>query len=89
MNGEYMVSLFVTKNLEVTVKTVMVREGFDSRDIVIMENSASIPAVFRQEQGVIADFGMTMLSTMPLEESNRHPRHTTTKDWHRRSPTSR
>ena len=62
MNGEHMVSLFVTKNLEVTIKTVTVREGFDGRDILVMENRASIPATLRQGQGVIADFGTLLLS---------------------------
>ena len=56
-----MVSLFVTENLEVTVRVVTVQEEFDSGDIVVMENGVSIPAVFRQEQGMIADFGMLVL----------------------------
>ena len=61
MNRKNMVSLFVTENLEVIVRAVTVQEEFDSGDIVVMENGVSIPAVFRQEQGVIADFGMLVL----------------------------
>ena len=61
LNGKYMVSLFVTETLEVTVRAVMVREEFDSGDIVVMENGVSIPAVFRQEQGMITDFRTLVL----------------------------
>ena len=43
LNGKYMVSLFVTKNLEVTMKTFTVWEGFNSIDILVMENGAFIP----------------------------------------------
>ena len=57
INGEHMMSLFVTDNLEATVKTVTVRERFNSRDIMVIENGADIPATLRQGQGVIADFG--------------------------------
>ena len=61
LNGKKMVSLFVTENLEVTVRLVTVQEEFDSGDLVVMENGVSIPAVFRQEQGVIANFGTLVL----------------------------
>ena len=47
VNGEHMVSLLVTENLEFTMKTVMVREGFDSGDILVIENGASISATLR------------------------------------------
>ena len=50
-----MVSLWNAKNLEVTIQSITTREDFDSRDIVIMGNSVSIPAASQQEQGVIAD----------------------------------
>ena len=58
---EHMSSLFVTENLEVTVKTVTVREMFDNWDIMVIENGAYIPATLRQGQGVIADFGTLLL----------------------------
>ena len=45
---EHMSSLFVTENLEVTVKTVTVREMFDNWDIMVIENGAYIPATLRQ-----------------------------------------
>ena len=61
MNGTKMVSLFVTENLEVTIRIVTLQEKFESGDLVVMENSVSIPAVFRQERGVIADFGTLVL----------------------------
>ena len=57
MNSNRMESVFVTESLEVTTRTVTVREDFNSGDIVVRENGVSIPAAFRQEQGVIADFG--------------------------------
>ena len=57
INRRQMSSLFITESLEVTMRTVTVREDFDSGDIVVRENGVSIPAAFRQEQGVIADFG--------------------------------
>ena len=56
-----MSSLFVTENLEVTVKTVTVREMFDNWDIMVIENGTYILATLRQGQGVIADFGTLLL----------------------------
>ena len=58
---EHMMSLFVTENLEVTVKTVTVRERFDNGDIMVIENGAYILATLRQGQGVISDFGTLLL----------------------------
>ena len=58
---EHMSSLFVTENLEVTVKTVTVREMFDNWDIMVIENGAYIPATLRQGRGVLADFGTLLL----------------------------
>ena len=48
-NGHKRVSPKNTENLEVTIRSFITREDFDRGDIVIMENGASIPAVFRQE----------------------------------------
>ena len=56
INGRKISSLFVTKSLEVTMRTVTVQEDFDNGDIVVRENSVSIPTVFQQDQVVIADF---------------------------------
>ena len=57
VDGNRMESLFVTESLEVTRRTVMVREEFDTGDIVVRENGVTIPATYRQDQGMIADFG--------------------------------
>ena len=57
----HMSSLFVTVNLEVTVKTVTLRERFDNGDMMVIENGAYILATLRQGQGVIADFGTLLL----------------------------
>ena len=56
MDSNRMESLFVTESLEGTIRTVTVGEEFDSEDIVVRENGVSIPATFRQDQGVVADF---------------------------------
>ena len=56
-----MVSLLVTKSLEVTMKKVMVREDFDSRDILVTDNGVSVTVTLRQEQDVISNFGMQLL----------------------------
>ena len=47
INREHMMSLFVTENLEVTVKTVTVRERFNNRYIMVIENGAYILATLR------------------------------------------
>ena len=56
VDGNRMESLFVTESLEVTRRTVMVREEFNTGDIVVRENGVTIPATYRQDQGIIADF---------------------------------
>ena len=48
-----MESLFVTKSLEVTIRTLTVREEFDTGDIVVRENGVSILAAYRQDIGII------------------------------------
>ena len=60
MDSNRMESLFVTESLEVTLRTVMIREEFDTGDIVMKENGVSIPAVYRQDFGMIANFGTLM-----------------------------
>ena len=57
MDSNRMESLLVTKSLEVTIRTVMIREEFNTGDIVVKENSVSIPAAYKQNTGMIADFG--------------------------------
>ena len=61
LHGKKMDSLLVTENLEITVQVVIVCQEFNSGDLVVMENGVSIPAVFRQDQGVSADFGTLVL----------------------------
>ena len=60
VNGECMVSLMVTKSLEVTVC-----EDFDSRDILVTDNGVSVAATLRQGQGIISDFGTLLLRQWP------------------------
>ena len=60
INSRRMESLFITESLEVTIRTVMVREEFDTGNIVVRENGISIPAAYRQDTGMIADFGTLM-----------------------------
>ena len=57
VDSNKMESLFVTKSLEVTIRTVTVREEFNTDNIVIRENGVSIPAAYRQDLGMIANFG--------------------------------
>ena len=57
VDGNRMESLFVTESLEVTIRTVTVREEFDTGDIVVKENGVSILAAYRQDLGMITDFG--------------------------------
>ena len=57
INGRRMESLFITESWEVTIRTVTVQEEFTTGDIVVRENGIFIPAAFRQDQGVVADFG--------------------------------
>ena len=57
VDSNRMESLLVTESLEVTIRTVTIREEFDTGDNVVKENGVSIPAVYRQDTGMIADFG--------------------------------
>ena len=57
----HMSNLFVMENLEVTAKTVTVRERFDNGDMMVLENGAYLLATLRQGQGVIADIGTLLL----------------------------
>ena len=60
MDSNRMESLFVTESLEVTIRTVMIREEFDTGDIIVKENGVSILAMYRQDLGMIANFGTLM-----------------------------
>ena len=57
INGNRMESLFVNESLEVTIRTVTVIEEFDTCNIIVREKCDSIPAAYRQDQGMIIDFG--------------------------------
>ena len=50
-------NLLAIEDLEVTMRRVTFREDFNSGDMVVLENGVSIPAQFRQDSGVVADFG--------------------------------
>ena len=57
VKGRLVSSLLVTESLEVTVREVTIQEDFDTGDIVVKDNGVSIPAAFRQDQGMLTDFG--------------------------------
>ena len=57
----HMSNLFVTENLEVITKTVMVQERFDNGDMMVLENGAYILATLRRGQVIITDFGTLLL----------------------------
>ena len=57
VDGERVASLLTTENLEFTIRTVTVREEYDTGDIVIKENGVSIPAAYKQNTGMNTDFG--------------------------------
>ena len=61
VNGKHMVSLLVTESLEVTMKRVIVREDFDTGDIMVTDNGISVTATLRQGQGVISNFRTLLL----------------------------
>ena len=46
LNGHKMDNLLAIEDLEVTMQRVTIREDFDSRDLVVLENRVSIPAQF-------------------------------------------
>ena len=56
VDGERVASLLTTENLEFTIRTVTVREEYDTGDIVIKENGVSIPAAYKQNTGMNTDF---------------------------------
>ena len=57
VDSNRMESLLVTENLKVTIRTVTIREEFDTGDIVMKENGVSIPAAYEQNASMITDFG--------------------------------
>ena len=57
VDGEMVASLLTTESLEFTIRTVMVREEYDTGDIVIKENGVSIPAAYKQNSGMNTNFG--------------------------------
>ena len=46
LNGHRMDDLLAVEDLEVTMRGVTIREDFNSRDMVVLENGVSIPAQF-------------------------------------------
>ena len=52
VDGERIASLLTTENLEFTIRTVTVREEYDTGDIIIRENGVSIPAAYKQTGGM-------------------------------------
>ena len=50
-------ALFITEDLEVTVRTVTIQETYDTGDLLVIENGVAIPAAYKMELGVVADFG--------------------------------
>ena len=49
VDSNRMESLLVTESLEVTIRTVMIREEFDTGNIVVKENGVSIPAAHKNK----------------------------------------
>ena len=52
-----MESLLTTESLEFTIRTVTIREEYDTGDIIVRENGVSIPAAYKQNVGMLTDFG--------------------------------
>ena len=50
-------SLLTTESLEFTIRVVMVREEYDTGDIIIRENGVSIPAAYKQTGAIDTNFG--------------------------------
>ena len=48
VDGERVASLLTTESLEFTIRVVMVREEYDTGDIIIRENGVSIQAMYKQ-----------------------------------------
>ena len=57
VDSNRMESLLVTESLEVTIRTLKIREEFNTGDIVMKENGVSILAAYKQDTGMITDFG--------------------------------
>ena len=57
VDGNRMESLLTTESLEFTLRTITIGEEFDMGDIIIKENGVSIPAAYKQDVGMITDFG--------------------------------
>ena len=57
VDGHRMESLLTTESLEFTIRIVTVREEYDTSDIIIKKNGVSIPAAYKQNGGMLTDFG--------------------------------
>ena len=57
VDGNRMESLLTTESLDFTWRTVIIREEFDRGNIIVRENGVSIPATYKQDVGMLTDFG--------------------------------
>ena len=57
VDGHRIESLLTTESLEFSIRTVTVREEYDTGDIIIRENGVSIPATYKQNGGMTTNFG--------------------------------
>ena len=57
VDGHRMESLLTTESLEFTLRTVTIREEYDTGDIIVREKGISIPAAYKQDIGMLTDFG--------------------------------
>ena len=57
VDGNRMESLLTTKSLEFTLRTITIQEEYNTDDIIVKENGVSIPAAYKQDLGMITDFG--------------------------------
>ena len=62
VDGHRVASLLTTESLEFTIRVVMVREEYDTGDIIIWENGVSIPAAYKHDGGMTTDFGTLVFS---------------------------
>ena len=57
VNGHQVASWVTTESLEITIRTVTVREEYATGDLVIKEIGVSILALFKHDGGMTTDFG--------------------------------
>ena len=57
VDGHRMETLLTTESLEFTLRTVTIREEFNTGDLIVRENGVSIPAAYKQDGGMLTNFG--------------------------------